>query len=251
MRRSILIQVVGILLSSTLSLRAALGVGTANCGQTAAGATVSTAGTVSIPAHANIVVFWSYSPGGGGCGATVTGVANVALDTFAAVGTANSSGYVCSGAFLAKNSNGSAVDVITVTFSGSVADASVTELPVTDPDLTANADAGPSNTGAASGSPAASASFNTSQAATITVGFAADYYVGDTIGTPTGYTSPAAGACNTRGTVQVAIAYKIHSSTQTGITVSFPITGSGYTNVSQVTLKEAASASARRRGSVN
>jgi len=229
-------------LCSILPLQAALGVGNAKCGQTAAGVTVATAGTVSITAGSAIFVGWSYSPGGGGCGATVTGVANVAGDTFLAIGSANSSGYVCSGLYYVKSSNGSAIDVITVTFSGSVADASVTELPVTGADATAPLDKGPLS-GTGLGSPVSSAATGTlAQADEIIVSIAADYYVGDTIGTPSGYTAPAAGACNTTGTVQVKLVYKILSSTTT-TTVDYTITGSGYTNVNAATLKQAAAAS--------
>jgi hypothetical protein len=208
----------------------------AACGQSSAGTSTVSANFASTTGNA-LFAFAVYSPGGGGCSQTVSSVQNAASQSFTSIGGQNNSAYVCSQAFYLKNITGNASDAVTITWSGSVADGGVVVMQASGVSTSAPLDAGPASAAAQAGSPANSATYSTGTADEILFVGAGDYYVGDTLAAATGYTLPAASACNTKSTVQIAGEYKVVSSTQTNITSGFTVTGTGYTNIDVGTFK--------------
>ncbi len=132
----------------------------------------------------------------------------------------------CTGQFYVKNMNGSAIDAFLVTASTSVDDLSIAVLEISGASTTAPLDAS-TTTGytGATGATVTTPNWTTSSIPPnqIEVAGAASYAINRMWTADTGWTMDA--ACTPTGVADVAVQYKTVTSTQTGVNVTFTLSG--------------------------
>ena len=192
--------------------------------------TLATTGTVNAPV--GTVVFVQVGFNAACSSRTFNCTDNASTpNTYTAIGALNSQSFLCSQVFYSKITTGNATDTVTCNIVGGSGEfMNVAVLPVTGTSATP-LDAGPASAGAVSGGTPASASFTTTTANEVLVAGWIDFYGADTVGVSAPWilgtgTQSANGSGPSAG-----IEYKIVSTTQTGITAPFAVTGTGYSNI--------------------
>lgn len=169
---------------------------------------------------------------GGTCSAPGL-LADTAGNTFTPIGSVNGANgsFACTQLYYAAGVTGNSSDVLTVTYIGG--GSQVEGIAVVQVSGATTKDAGPASAAAVTGATPASASYTTTTASEILLAAIADYYNTDTVTAGSGYTIPANGAYNfsLAGLGWIGIEYKIVSTTQSGITSAFAVSGSGYSNI--------------------
>ncbi len=237
-----IIKAVALLLCLWLPSFGALAVVDANCVTSIIASTTNTVALTVTTGNA-LWVMTGWQVGGAGCGATTVAISDNAgtPNTYTQVGAINTSAYMCSASFYAKNVTGGSL-TITSTVSSSQSNLAIVAIQVSGADTASPLDAGPANAGGVTGTTPVSASYTTAVANEILIAGAWDYYIGDTVAANSGYTIPSNGNCTSVTFGVIAVEDKIVSSTQSGVTSGFAITGMGYTNIGVGTLKQAGGA---------
>jgi hypothetical protein len=206
--------------------------------------TVATTGDIAVTAGNAVHIVAGFDPSGGGCGAVTFAVTYTGGNTATQIGSNLSQAFSCVAHFshVIPSTNGSTAFTVTISGSSQAALGIVVQQ-FSGTDVTTPLDQSASGS-AASGLEIASGSFTTTVADEVISIGGWNYYDGLTA--DTGYVIPSGGSAAAR----LAMAYKIVSSIQTGVTAKMTV-GNAYGSVGVATFKEGSAPVRRRQPVVN